>query len=622
MYQNKAIVGAILCACFITFHNEAESQADPNYYNSVDDSSPSALRNSLHTIIDDHTRFPYTSSATDTWDILELAGENVDNSNQVITIYKNSTNTKVGGGNNNYNREHSWPSSYGFPDDGSSNYPYTDMHHLFIADSSYNSSRSNKPFDICVSGCDTRPTDFNNGRGGNGQDNLTTTGIWDVWSGRQGDIARALMYLDVRYEGGTHGITGISEPDLILTDNLSLINASATGNNESVAYMGLLSVLLVWHKDDPVDIYEHQHNEAVAAAQGNRNPFIDNPDWVECVFELVCNGGGADTTPPAAVSNLTATVNNLSIFVDWFNNSETDLAGYTVYRSVNNTNNFNPLNSTLRTFSNYTDNNVSAGNTYYYYVTADDNTGNESSNGAIVSATVSGGGSNNQLSNGVAKTGLAGSQGSENFYTLTVPAGATDLSFVMNGGSGDADMYVRFGNAPTTGTYDCRPYLNGNNETCDITNLQAGTYHVMVRGFSSYSGVSLIGSYTAGGNGGGGGGGNFFENTSNVTISSGAPSTVSSAINVSRTGASGTITVKADIKHTWRGDVSARIFAPNGANGEIHARTNTNDSGDDILIDIDLNAGTIESNGQWRIEVTDHVNQDGGFIDSWSIEFN
>ncbi|TDR22622.1 S8 family peptidase [Marinicella litoralis] len=224
------------------------------------------------------------------------------------------------------------------------------------------------------------------------------------------------------------------------------------------------------------------------------------------------------------------------------------------------------------------------------------------------------------LSNGVAKTGLSGASGSQTYFTLAVPSGATDLSFVLSGGSGDADMYVRFGSAPTTSTYDCRPYRNGNNETCDITNVQAGTYHVMLRGYSSYSGTSLVGSYTAGG--GGGGGTNFFENTNNVTISSGAGSTVSSTINVTRTGASGTITIRADIKHTYRGDLSAKIYAPNGASGTVHARTNSSDSGDDLLIDIDLNAGTIESSGQWRFEVTDHASQDGGYIDSWSIEFN
>ncbi len=66
----------------------------------------------------------------------------------------------------------------------------------------------------------------------------------------------------------------------------------------------------------------------------------------------------------------------------------------------------------------------------------------------------------------------------------------------MSGGSGDADLYVRFGTVPTTSSYDCRPYLNDNNETCSISNAQIGTYYVMVRAYSTFSGVSLVGSYT------------------------------------------------------------------------------------------------------------------------------
>lgn len=101
----------------------------------------------------------------------------------------------------------------------------------------------------------------------------------------------------------------------------------------------------------------------------------------------------------------------------------------------------------------------------------------------------------NELTNGQAVTGLSGTQGAQFNYTLDVPSGATGLSFVMNGGSGDADMYVKFGSAPTTSSYDCRPYKNGSSETCTISNIQAGTYHVMVRGYSSFSGVSLTGTY-------------------------------------------------------------------------------------------------------------------------------
>ena len=106
------------------------------------------------------------------------------------------------------------------------------------------------------------------------------------------------------------------------------------------------------------------------------------------------------------------------------------------------------------------------------------------------------------LQNGVPVTGLSAGTGSELRYTLQVPAGASGLSFQISGGSGDADLYVRFGSPPTTSSYNCRPYLSGNNETCNFSTAQAGTYHVMVRAYSTFSGVSLTGSYSTGPTGG------------------------------------------------------------------------------------------------------------------------
>lgn len=367
------------------------AQVPTGYYNSVDTTNPTTARNSIHNIIKDHTRFPYTSSSTDTWDVLEIADENIDNANNIITVYQNDSNGKQGGGNTFYNREHSWPKSYGFPNDGPDNYPYTDMHHLFLADSGYNSSRSNKPYDYCLSGCSEKTTLVNNNRGGPGFSNWTagsfTQGMWEAWDGRKGDVARALFYMDVRYEGEIHGITGVQEPDLILTDNLTLIENSNAGSNLSTAYMGLLSVLIQWHKDDPVDLIELQHTEAVFSFQGNRNPFVDHPEWVECVFELVCNGGGGDTTPPAVISGLSAVANTGTIDLDWFDNNEADLAGYDVYRSQSAGGPYTKLNSATLALSVYSDTTVTEGVTYYYVVTASDTTGNESNNSAEVSAT-------------------------------------------------------------------------------------------------------------------------------------------------------------------------------------------------------------------------------------------
>lgn len=76
--------------------------------------------------------------------------------------------------------------------------------------------------------------------------------------------------------------------------------------------------------------------------------------------------------------------------------------------------------------------------------------------------------------------------------SFTVPAGTRSLTVTMSGGTGDADLYVRFGAAPTTSTYSCRPYKDGNDETCTFTNPQAGTWYVNVRGYTAFSGVSVV----------------------------------------------------------------------------------------------------------------------------------
>lgn len=123
----------------------------------------------------------------------------------------------------------------------------------------------------------------------------------------------------------------------------------------------------------------------------------------------------------------------------------------------------------------------------------------------------------NELSKGVALTGLSGATSSKTYYTFTVPAGATNLTFNMSGGTGDADMYVKFGSQPTTSSYDCRPYKSGNAESCSFSTTQAGTYHVMLDAYSAYSGVSLVADYTpAAGGGGGSQGATLTEN--NISI--------------------------------------------------------------------------------------------------------
>ena len=87
---------------------------------------------------------------------------------------------------------------------------------------------------------------------------------------------------------------------------------------------------------------------------------------------------------------------------------------------------------------------------------------------------------------------FSGAKGATARHTFTVAPGTASVTVVMSGGTGDADLYVRVGAATTTTAYTCRPYKEGNDETCTFRNPQAGTWHIGVRGYTAYSGASLV----------------------------------------------------------------------------------------------------------------------------------
>ncbi len=65
------------------------------------------------------------------------------------------------------------------------------------------------------------------------------------------------------------------------------------------------------------------------------------------------------------------------------------------------------------------------------------------------------------------------------------------MTVAITGGSGDADLYVKKGAKPTTSDFDCRPYRDGNVESCSVNAVANTTYHVMLRGYRDYSNVTL-----------------------------------------------------------------------------------------------------------------------------------
>ena len=572
--------GLSVCIAMSTLAYAVEPQ---NYYDTVDPTNTTTLKQSLHDIIDDHQRFPYTSSATDTWDILEAADEDPNNSNNVIDIYKNASYAKVGGGNSNYNREHSWPKSYGFPKDGATNYPYTDAHHLFIANSGYNSSRSNKPYANCDASCAEKLTEYNNARGGGaGEHNLTmgsgSTGTWQTWTGRKGDVARALMYLAVRYEGGSHGVTGVVEPDLILTDDRNLIESSKTGVNVSVAYMGLKSVLIQWHKDDPVDDFERRHNDAVFAQQGNRNPFVDRPDYAECVFENICSGTGTGTPPPP--SNGEVWINeihydnngsDINEGIELAGAAGIDLTGWSLVA-------YNGTNGTRYKTTSLSGSLPSQNNgfgTINFNITGLQNGGSDGI--ALVD-------DNNQVRQFLSYEGV-----------LTATDGpasgmqSTDISVAET-----SSTPVGFSSTTCTGT---------GSSFNDFT-WQAPASHSAgnVNNNQSFSATTIQGTFT---------------NNTVTAIPDNA--SIISNIDVIRSGMAGTVNVAVDISHTYRGDISLSLIAPDGSSYQLKSFSGS-DSADNVLASYAADVSGL-AQGQWQLVVTDNYQQDIGNLNQWSLTY-
>ena len=233
------------------------------------------LKEALHQIIANHIPYPYTSSSTDTWDILQDSDQDPENNNNILLVYTNRSQDKGyrdGSGNysqyengngtqsNSWNREHIWPKSHGFPNQD--DIAYRDVHNLKPCDRSVNASRGVKDFD----------------NGGNNHDEalscLTDFDSWEPADFVKGDVARILFYMVVRYDPGYNYYNE--------TFDLELVDYTTPDNFDPI--LGKLSTLLEWHVLDPVDDFEVNRNEVIYSYQQNRNPFIDHPELVDYIW--------------------------------------------------------------------------------------------------------------------------------------------------------------------------------------------------------------------------------------------------------------------------------------------------------------------------------------------------
>jgi endonuclease I len=241
------------------------------YYSLAEGLTGEELKNALHRTIRGHKRFTYAQA----YDIIEETDRDPRRAGNVLLLYTlrsqkaahrdRGTSFDYDGAGYSFidawNREHVWPKSRGF--DQERDTAYTDVHHLRAADRSVNSARQTRSFDMCeeffFDNKNTVPT----------PSRYSANWTWEPPDATKGDIARMLFYMAVRYEGPDY--------DLELVDEI-------VPRNGKEPLMGKLSTLLEWHRFDPVDDMERRRNNLIQNKyQGNRNPFIDHPEWA---FEI------------------------------------------------------------------------------------------------------------------------------------------------------------------------------------------------------------------------------------------------------------------------------------------------------------------------------------------------
>lgn len=304
--NNDNIIYRVLDANFATdpwgtplnpTYNVVTPTIPPGYYDSLEGLSGDALKQELQNIIANPAVVRLHSYA-DIWEILRSSDRNPLNNNQVWCMYVEAPMAKLDQQNTSsivgkWNREHIFCQSRGGFEvaqgdtaDGiniwSSTGPTTtvdgvsDAHHIRAENGQENSSRNNKNY---------------------GEVNSATvyagpTGNQGSW---KGDVARALFYMAVRFDG-LNVVNG--DPSEYLPST-----TIASGN------IGDLATLLNWHTTDPSDDFEMNRNNYIYTWQMNRNPFIDHPSLVDYIF-------GANYGQPwsAALSNQIPIENKVAVY--------------------------------------------------------------------------------------------------------------------------------------------------------------------------------------------------------------------------------------------------------------------------------------------------------------------
>lgn len=256
----------LLLAAFSCLAAPYDPPAD--FYDGADFLEDQALRSALNSISDraNPATITFYSSTDEAMAVIDAVP---DQPGHVYLLYSDQTmaTTAFGSsGSSAWNREHSWPRSFGLPEGSPA---FSDLHALFPCNAQVNSDRGNLPFDWAANGTEHRLAS------GSRYDSHS----WEPRDADKGRVARAMFYMAVRYDGSDpYGPSN----DLSLSENA----------NTSTFTMGRLSTLLEWNRLFPPDQRERRRNHLIhtdpsspAKFQANRNPFVDHPEFADAVFD-------------------------------------------------------------------------------------------------------------------------------------------------------------------------------------------------------------------------------------------------------------------------------------------------------------------------------------------------
>lgn len=274
----------------IIYSNLLIAQPPAGYYNTASGTGY-ALKTQLHNIIkNSHTPQTYG----DLWNLFTTSAfrdNYYENNNSLLDIYSEkptgpdnyeytTTNQQCGnyGGEGDcYNREHLVPQS--FFDNFLIEPMKSDPFHVVPSDGYVNGQRSNFPFGVVGT---ANYTSSNTSKRGNNINTGYAAGyssvVFEPINEFKGDVARAFFYFITRYQD-------------LMVDFYNSANASSCpakamfdGSSNKALSTTFLNILYQWHLQDPVSAKETAQNNAIFNFQGNRNPYIDNPQWVATVW--------------------------------------------------------------------------------------------------------------------------------------------------------------------------------------------------------------------------------------------------------------------------------------------------------------------------------------------------